>query len=76
MGHNVIILEATSQLGEVCSGVATLIQVGAGIQVPPNSTKVLKYLGIYERFLDDVVWPREINLLRWKVCIVKSNANY
>jgi salicylate hydroxylase len=56
-GHKVTILEAASKLGEV----------GAGIQVPPNSTKALKYLGIYERFLDVVVWPEGINLRRWQV---------
>jgi NADPH-dependent 2,4-dienoyl-CoA reductase/sulfur reductase-like enzyme len=56
-GHQVTILEAAAQLGEV----------GAGIQVPPNSTRLLKYLGIYDRFKDVVVWPRQINLKRWKV---------
>ena len=43
-----------------------MLQVGAGIQVPPNSTRILKYLGIYERFLKVVVWPECINLRRYQ----------
>ena len=43
--------------------------------MPPNSTKVLKYLGIYERFLDVVVWPREIDLKRWEVVFSKIPAD-
>jgi salicylate hydroxylase len=71
-GHKVTILEAASQLGEVFQSFAPRCannQVGAGIQVPPNSTKILKHLGIFDRFKDVVVWPRQITLKRWQVMI-------
>ena len=38
-GHRVSILEAASKMSEI----------GAGIQVPPNSVRVLKRLGVYEK---------------------------
>jgi salicylate hydroxylase len=38
-GHAVIILEAAPKLGEV----------GAGIQVPPNSVKLLSRMGVYDK---------------------------
>jgi salicylate hydroxylase len=38
-GHNVTILEAAPKLG----------QVGAGIQVPPNSVKLLARMGVYDK---------------------------
>ena len=40
-GHNVTVLEGAAKLGEI----------GAGIQVPPNSVRHLKLLGIYDKVL-------------------------
>jgi len=38
-GHAVTILEAAPKLGEI----------GAGIQLPPNSVKLLYRMGVYEK---------------------------
>ena len=40
-GHEVTVLEAAQKLSEV----------GAGIQVPPNSVKLFKRLGVYDQVI-------------------------
>lgn len=54
-GHNVTILESAAQLNEV----------GAGIQIPPNSVKILKGYGILDKFLPFITKPKNINLRRY-----------
>ncbi|EGW35564.1 salicylate hydroxylase [Spathaspora passalidarum NRRL Y-27907] len=54
-GHNVTVLEASS----------TLSEVGAGIQVPPNSVKILKEYGIFDKFEKLVTRPKNIILRRY-----------
>jgi salicylate hydroxylase len=54
-GHDVTVLESASRLAEV----------GAGIQIPPNSTRVLKEYGIYDEILKYVVWPKSIQIRRY-----------
>lgn len=54
-GHNVTVLEGAHQLNEV----------GAGIQVPPNSSRIFDQWGIFERFKGKVVWPKAINMRRY-----------
>ncbi|EER28730.1 hypothetical protein D8B26_000995 [Coccidioides posadasii str. Silveira] len=54
-GHNVTVLEAASNLNEV----------GAGIQIPPNSTRILDSYGLTEKFLGKVVWPRNLCFRRY-----------
>ncbi|CAG7967184.1 unnamed protein product [Penicillium nalgiovense] len=54
-GHNVTILESAAQLNEV----------GAGIQIPPNSVKILKEYGILDKFLPFITKPKNINLRRY-----------
>lgn len=41
-------------------------QVGAGIQVPPNSGKLLKRWGVTQRFANYVVQPAKMNFRRWE----------
>lgn len=80
-GHRVIVLEQAETLGEVCtlsmdlyslSGkclshlLLTTVQVGAGIQLPPNSTRLLKQWGVAAHFEDSVVEPDVITLRRWQ----------
>uniref|UniRef100_A0A060T0J4 ARAD1C08558p n=1 Tax=Blastobotrys adeninivorans TaxID=409370 RepID=A0A060T0J4_BLAAD len=55
-GHKVLVLEGASQLSEV----------GAGIQIPPNSVLILKEYGLYDQFASKVTRPNFINLLRWE----------
>jgi salicylate hydroxylase len=50
-GHKVTVLEAAPQLNEV----------GAGIQIPPNSTRLIAQYGLTEKFLEKIVWPSNIN---------------
>ncbi len=54
-GHHVIVLEAASKLNEV----------GAGIQIPPNSTRILRGYALEEKIREKVVWPGNINLRRY-----------
>lgn len=54
-GHRVTVLEATSQLAEV----------GAGIQIPPNSTRILHAYGLTGQFERKVVWPKNITFRRY-----------
>ncbi|KUJ23552.1 FAD/NAD(P)-binding domain-containing protein [Mollisia scopiformis] len=55
-GHSVHILESASEIGEI----------GAGIQVLPNSSKVLKYWGLEHSLLTHASHPKAANLINWK----------
>lgn len=54
-GHDVTVLEASPQLAEV----------GAGIQIPPNSSRILKDYGVYDKIEKKVTWPQNIILRRY-----------
>lgn len=54
-GHTVTVLEGAHALGEV----------GAGIQVPPNSVRILKEYGIFSEFDKVVTRPNNIVLRRY-----------
>lgn len=55
-GHRVTVLESTRELSEV----------GAGIQVPPNSVRILKEYGIYDKFTNVVTRPESIVIKRYE----------
>lgn len=55
-GHAVHVLEGASELKEV----------GAGIQIPPNSSRLLQSWGLKEQLLKKVVWPKNINMRRYQ----------
>lgn len=55
-GHVVTVLEAASSIGEV----------GAGIQVLPNSARVLYAWGLKEALDQHATWPRKCNFISWK----------
>ncbi|KAI5958365.1 hypothetical protein KGF57_002722 [Candida theae] len=55
-GHNVILLEAATELGEV----------GAGIQIPPPSTKILKAIGVLDAIEKVSIHPHDILIKRYK----------
>ncbi|KAH0354221.1 FAD/NAD(P)-binding domain-containing protein, partial [Aureobasidium melanogenum] len=55
-GHKVHVLESASKIAEV----------GAGIQVLPNSSRVLIQWGLEERLLRHVTFPDECMMLGWK----------
>ncbi|PYI16109.1 FAD dependent oxidoreductase [Aspergillus violaceofuscus CBS 115571] len=61
-GHKVHILEATSSIREV----------GAGIQVLPNSSRVLTHWGLLPRLTPHMTSPRVCNFLHWKGEIISS----
>lgn len=54
-GHKVTVLEAASALSEI----------GAGIQVPPNTSRILDAWDLLERLKTKVVWPTAINMRRY-----------
>ncbi|KAM0330635.1 hypothetical protein ACHAQA_003585 [Verticillium albo-atrum] len=54
-GHEVTVLEAAQQLAEI----------GAGIQIPPNSTRILESYGLSESIQEHVVWPNNIQFRRY-----------
>ncbi|KAI9170555.1 FAD binding domain-containing protein [Paramyrothecium foliicola] len=55
-GHEVTVLEQTSQLAEV----------GAGIQIPPNSAKLLQRWGVIQELDGKAVVPDGIFFRRWE----------
>jgi 2-polyprenyl-6-methoxyphenol hydroxylase-like FAD-dependent oxidoreductase len=54
-GHKVTVLEAAPQMNEV----------GAGIQIPPNSSRILASYGLEEKIKEEIVWPSNINFRRY-----------
>ncbi|KIV89302.1 hypothetical protein PV10_08879 [Exophiala mesophila] len=55
-GHSVHIFEAATEIGEV----------GAGIQVLPNSSRVLQSWGMRGMLEDYATKPKRVNMLGWK----------
>lgn len=55
-GHKVTLLEQAAQLGEV----------GAGIQVPPPSVRILHTIGAYDRVRKTSMIPDNVRVFRWK----------
>lgn len=54
-GHTVSVYEAARGLSEV----------GAGIQIPPNASRILKDYGLESEFLEKVVWPQHFAFRRY-----------
>jgi salicylate hydroxylase len=54
-GHKVTVLEAASHLSEI----------GAGIQIPPNSARILEAYSLTETLKAHVAWPRNISIRRY-----------
>lgn len=54
-GHHVRIVEATPQLGEI----------GAGIQVPPNSSRISIEHGLRAKLEEKSVVPKRMNVRRY-----------
>lgn len=52
-GRNVVVLEQAPQFGEI----------GAGIQLAPNATAVLKQLGIFDAIAKHAVFPKRLVLM-------------
>ncbi|KAK1985289.1 FAD binding domain-containing protein [Colletotrichum cereale] len=55
-GHKVTVLEQAAELAEV----------GAGIQIPPNSSKLLQRWGVMDIMSEQAVRPDGISLRRWE----------
>lgn len=64
-GHNVALLEQAAQLGEV----------GAGIQIPPPSVRILHTIGAYDHVLKSSMIPNNVKMYRWKDGTELSNQN-
>ena len=54
-GHDVTVLESATELNEI----------GAGIHIPPNSSKILISYGLKEKLLEKVVWLRRMQFRRY-----------
>ncbi|KAF4303360.1 Monooxygenase FAD-binding protein [Botryosphaeria dothidea] len=54
-GHNVTVLESASELAEV----------GAGLQITPNSSKLLKRWGVYEKLQSQACEPKFLMVHRY-----------
>lgn len=73
-GHEVIVLEQASKLREVgslhltqCTSLLTLIcQIGAGIQIPSNSCRILLEWGLGPFLESKVVEPEGMTFRRWQ----------
>ncbi|KAI1340309.1 FAD/NAD(P)-binding domain-containing protein [Xylariaceae sp. FL0016] len=55
-GHTVTVLESTSEIGEI----------GAGIQVLPNSSRILRSWGLGDELAKHATTPRYCNMRGWK----------
>ncbi|KAI1075772.1 FAD/NAD(P)-binding domain-containing protein [Whalleya microplaca] len=55
-GHNVTVLESASEIGEI----------GAGIQVLPNSSRILTSWGLEGKLVKHATMPRWCNMIGWK----------
>ncbi|KAJ8121641.1 hypothetical protein ONZ43_g1957 [Nemania bipapillata] len=55
-GHDVTVLEAASEIGEI----------GAGIQVLPNATRILMSWGLQDILEPHATWPQKCNFWGWK----------
>ncbi|KAI1298362.1 FAD binding domain-containing protein [Xylaria venustula] len=55
-GHDVTVLEAASDIGEI----------GAGIQILPNATRILFSWGLQEILEPYITWPQKCNFFGWK----------
>ncbi|KAI1765415.1 FAD/NAD(P)-binding domain-containing protein [Hypoxylon sp. FL1150] len=55
-GHSVTVLESASEIGEI----------GAGIQVLPNSSRILISWGLEEKLAKHATMPRYVNMIGWK----------
>lgn len=54
-GHHVTVVESTAELTEI----------GAGIQIPPNSSRILISWGLKDKFLERVVCPGRMQMRRY-----------
>lgn len=54
-GHKVTVLESAKQLTDL----------GAGIQIPPNSSRILDAWGLLEEFKEKAVQPPNFNVRRY-----------
>lgn len=54
-GHQVTIVESSQVLNEV----------GAGIQIPPNSSRILDAYGLTPKLAEIVTWPESLQLKRY-----------
>ncbi|KAL4938640.1 hypothetical protein BDV06DRAFT_231626 [Aspergillus oleicola] len=61
-GHNVHILESAREIGEI----------GAGIQVLPNSSRILQHWGLEKALMPHATVPRFCNFLGWKGNLISS----
>ncbi|KAF7168358.1 hypothetical protein CNMCM6106_003596 [Aspergillus hiratsukae] len=61
-GHDVHVLESAHQVGEV----------GAGIQVLPNSSRVLQHWGLEDALTPYMTRPRVCNFIGWKGNLISS----
>ncbi|KAI1775777.1 FAD/NAD(P)-binding domain-containing protein [Hypoxylon cercidicola] len=55
-GHKVTVLESASEIGEI----------GAGIQVLPNSSRILISWGLEEKLVKHATMPRYVKMIGWK----------
>ncbi|KAI1172223.1 FAD binding domain-containing protein [Nemania sp. FL0916] len=55
-GHNVTVLEAASEIGEI----------GAGIQVLPNAARIILSWGLKDILEPHATWPQKCNFWGWK----------
>lgn len=61
-GHNVTIFEAANEIAEV----------GAGIQILPNSSRVLQSWGMKDMLEPYATKPSQVNMLGWKGNVISS----
>ncbi|OMP88868.1 3-hydroxybenzoate 6-hydroxylase [Diplodia seriata] len=65
-GHNVTVLESASELAEV----------GAGLQITPNSSKLLKRWGVYEKLQSQACEPKSLVVHRYTGKVLAKEEDF
>ncbi|OCL07385.1 FAD/NAD(P)-binding domain-containing protein [Glonium stellatum] len=65
-GHHVTVLESAKELAEV----------GAGLQITPNSSRLLKSWGVYEKLQNNAVEPLSLTVHRYSGDVLAREENF
>lgn len=83
-GHSVTVLESAQELAEVrtfaepsrTESVLTHEQIGAGLQITPNSSRLLKGWGVYEKLQSQAVEPTSLVVHRFSGTILAKEDEF
>ncbi|GKT41565.1 FAD-dependent monooxygenase OpS4 [Colletotrichum spaethianum] len=75
-GHRVTVFESAKELLEWQRGIEIVSQVGAGLQVTPNSTRILQKWGLSDRLWNSASRPTDLIVHRYSGEILAKEENF